>query len=533
MTLLSIIGYARSGALDYAYRLLRDGGYDQLSGDPAALCVVGRLLKDRALSSGKAEQSALYLEAAKAYARAGAINGAAYPLINAATLSLLAGEGEQAKTLAAQVLEICERGDDEAETVYYRAATKAEALLLLGDVATARSWLAEAMARAPLAYEDHASTLRQFGLILDALGQDPAWLDACRPPRSLHFAGHMGLASGNAGTRQMFRAFIQNEKIGFGYGALAAGADILIAEALVEHGAELHVLLPSPVRLFREVSVAAFGSDWALRFDRLIAQAASVSVVGIGQWCISPNALQIANEVAMGCAVMRANALMTEAVQLVVLDSYGAGTGVPGSSQWAHTIWAEAGRRQHTLILPRENGGVEVELHPDNDPGVELAALLRIEWLGAEGNPQGGDIAGRLAIALAPYKTFSAPARWTGEAVVVSFDTPLAAARAALATVAALDGAVDLRIAAHYGLVKRIDDPFGGPPLLTGSAVGVPRQILLSTPPGAVHVTEEFAAALHSGAAHNCPLVGYIGDLPEDKLGRAIRLFALRARPTN
>jgi len=531
--LLSIIGYARSGALDYAYRLLRDGGYDQLGDDPAALCVVGRLLKDRALSADRAEQGTLYLEAAEAYARAGEINGAAYPLVNAATLSALAGEGARAKSLAARVLEICERGEEEAETPYYRAATRAEALLLLGDVASAKSCLAEGIARAPLAYEDHASTLRQFGLIAEALGQDSAWLDLYRPPRSLHFAGHMGLAGDDETARQMFRAFILNEKIGFGFGALAAGADILIAEALVEQGAELHVLLPSPERLFREVSVAAFGADWALRFDRLVAQATSIAVVENGQWCISTKALQIANEVAMGCAVMRANALMTEAIQLVVLDSCGAGQGVPGSSQWAHAIWAEAGRRQRTVILPRADDSVDVVLHPDDDPGVDLAALVRIEWFGAEGNPQGRNIAARLADALAPYATPSASARWTGEAVVMSFDAPQMAARAALAAVAALKDAVDLRVAAHYGLVKRIDDPFGGASLLTGSTVALPRQILLSTPPGAIHVTEEFAAALHAGPVRNCPLAGYIGDLPEDEFGRAVRLFALRARPTN
>lgn len=517
--------------MDYAWRLLRDGGYDELKIDPAALCVVGRLLKDRALGVSRAEQGALYLEAAEAYARAGEINGAAYPLINAATLSALAGQDAQAKALAARVLEICERGEEE-ETPYYRAATRAEALLLLGDVAAAQSWLADAMTCAPLAYEDHASTLRQFGLILEVRGQDCAWLDGCRPPRCLSFAGHLGLASDDDGARALFRAFVQKERIGFGFGALAAGSDILIAETLIEHGAELHVLLPSPVTLFREVSVAAFGGDWAARFDRLVSLATSVAVVGIGQWSISPKALQIANEVAMGCAVMRANALMTEAIQLVVLDSPEAGKGSPGSSQWAHAAWAETGRRQQTVILPRANDGAEVELHQEDDPGVELAALLRIDWPGAEGNPQGGNIAAILAEALAPF-TPSATGRWTGEAVMMSYATPGTAARAALAAIAALKNSADLRIAAHYGLVKRVNDPFGGASLLSGSAVVLPRQILMSTPPGAVHVTEEFAAALHAGPGQNGSLAGYIGDLPEDELGHSVRLFALRARPAN
>ena len=89
-SLLSIIAYARSGALDHACRLFLEGGFELVDDDPAVLSVRGRLLKDRALAAEGAERRRLYLEAAGAYARAGEIGGATYPLINAATLSLLA-----------------------------------------------------------------------------------------------------------------------------------------------------------------------------------------------------------------------------------------------------------------------------------------------------------------------------------------------------------------------------------------------------------------------------------------------------------
>jgi len=66
----------------------------------------GRLLKDRALCLCGTERNRLFLEAANAYTRASEINKATYPLINAATLSMLAGRHEQAQALAHQVLSL-------------------------------------------------------------------------------------------------------------------------------------------------------------------------------------------------------------------------------------------------------------------------------------------------------------------------------------------------------------------------------------------------------------------------------------------
>ncbi|HYD36647.1 MAG TPA: tetratricopeptide repeat-containing protein, partial [Allosphingosinicella sp.] len=153
-------------------------GYDRMTDDPAALGVRGRLLKDRALERDGAERRRLYGEAAAAYRSAAALSGSTYPLINAASLSLLSGDETQARTLAGQILRQIEADPDEPETPYYRAATRAEALLLLDREAEARAAFAEAIALAPRAWEDHASTLRQFALILAALGRDSAWLDA-------------------------------------------------------------------------------------------------------------------------------------------------------------------------------------------------------------------------------------------------------------------------------------------------------------------------------------------------------------------
>src|SRR5829696_8669981 len=229
-----IIAYARAGASQFAWERFVAAGYDRMTDDPAALGVRGRLLKDRALAGEGAERRRLFGEAAAAYRGAAALSGATYPLINAASLSLLSGEDGQARALARQVLDRIDADPGEPETPYYRAATRAEALLLLDRDGEARAAFDEAVALAPRAWEDHASTLRQFALILAAQGRDSAWLDTHRPPRSLHFGGHMSFDAKVVRREHLdekIAAVLEEEKVGFAYGALAAGADIIIAEA--------------------------------------------------------------------------------------------------------------------------------------------------------------------------------------------------------------------------------------------------------------------------------------------------------------
>jgi hypothetical protein len=511
--LLPIVAYARSGALDHAWRLFREGGFEGVNDDPAVLSVRGRLLKDRALGAAGEARRRLYLEAAEAYAGAGALSGASYPLINAATLSLLAGRPEQARDLARKVLELGERGEDEAETPYYGAATRAEALLLLGDIPGARTAFTDAIALAPRAYEDHASTLRQFGLILGELGQDSSWLDACRPPRALHFAGHMALAADDAATRRKVEAILEQERIGSGFGALAAGADIVAAEAVLARGGELHVLLPAAADVFREASVARFGDNWTARFDKVMEQAASLRSMAREPGRPTGLSIRLAAEVAMGCAVMQADNLMTEAVQLVILDKSAA-----GDSDWVGARWAASGRRRHVIEAPRIRARTAASAIEASIAGDGLAALLRIE-VAADGLGRTQlEVLDRLAAALRSGPAALVPPRWTGEAVFAAYENTAAAAAAALAALDAGGGST-LRIAGAYGLASRTEDPFGGPPHLAGPASRRVAAIAASVPPGAIHVGEDFAASLYAGPAAGRPRIERVGELEDDGEG--------------
>src|ERR1051325_10874014 len=100
--LSTIIALARAGALDHAWAQYCACGYDRNQQDPAALTVRGRLLKDHALRAEGEARRAFYLRSAEAYRQAAALQPATYPLINAATLSLLSGDRGRATALAGE-----------------------------------------------------------------------------------------------------------------------------------------------------------------------------------------------------------------------------------------------------------------------------------------------------------------------------------------------------------------------------------------------------------------------------------------------
>lgn len=501
-SLLPIIAHARAGALDHALRLFHDAGLDTLDDDPAVLSLKGRLLKDQARRATGEARRALYARSAEAYGAAGAINWATYPLINAASLSLLAGEPERAGALAEKVLARLDRGDEEPDTPYWREATRAEAELLLGRVHEAWLTLQDAIALAPKAWEDHAATLRQFALILEEQGGDADWLEPMRPPRALYFAGQMGVDPADAELARQIAETLEAERVGFGFGALAAGADIVVAEALLSRGAELHLVLPGGREAFRAGSVAPTGGGWPERFDAVLDRADTVSVVGEDR--LDRLSVRLAARVAMGRAAMQARLLSTEAIQLVVPDE--AEAAEAGGSGWARAVWRAAGRRtishpagrvrdpetSDRLAAPMGQPLAIIAL--DAGPAEDMADRLPALWAGLDAAGITSDI----------------PPVWTGSALLLGFETCRAGARAARA---AAESMGECRIAGDVGEIRETPAP-GGPALRTGAPIETAARLLASVPSGAALVSDRFAAVLASETDDPlCPCEP-IGELP-------------------
>lgn len=295
----------RVGAVTRAWNAFVDAGHEQSTSDPKVLTLKGRLLKDQARNAQGEMAARLYLQSAKAYAEAAALSPDSYPLINAATMSLFAGQPEHSALLARQVLTMLNTGAGMGETAYWHEATLAEALLLLGRVQESQTSLSRAIVAAPAAWEDRAATLRQFRKILEFRGEPTGWLRTYSPPTSLYFKGMIGISADDRHAGGVAHNSVRQLNAGFGYGALAAGSDILIAEALIEQGAELHVVLPLIPSAFRAQSVAPFGDAWLPRYDRLFELAASVTIVAADE-ALTYAAVQFAAQAAKGAALENA-----------------------------------------------------------------------------------------------------------------------------------------------------------------------------------------------------------------------------------
>ncbi|MEO9599369.1 tetratricopeptide repeat-containing protein [Parasphingorhabdus sp.] len=375
-----ILSIARAGNPARAWALFQSAGWDARADDRKALTLKGRLLKDQAKVADGAERTRLYGEAAEAYAAAAVLERDSYPLINAAALALLGGKPERARSLAQETLALLESDPDQGENAYWRAATRAEALLLLGDETGARAALADGIAKLPQAWEDHAATIGQFALILAEQGKDATWLDRHRPPPSLYFSGIIGLDETDPAILQDIDEIIAREKPGFGFGALAAGADILIAEALHKAGAELHVILPYPVDRFRDLSVAPFGDHWVARFDALIAVAAKLDVLTELPDEEEPSiavAVELADLVAVGQSIRNAVVLQSKPKALTI-------TGVGDQPRGQHLVWADTGHDQFSISVARKVDHQSVTA-PSNEETREISAILWVAGLDQDG----------------------------------------------------------------------------------------------------------------------------------------------------
>lgn len=136
----AVLALARTGATYEADRRFNELGLSGIDTDDVS-ALGARIQKDRSLAAVGGERLKLAASAASSYRRIWDRSGSYFPAINAATLSLVAGDAVAARGLAAEALASVDRSGDGS---YYAVATRAEAQLLLGDVNSARSELERA-----------------------------------------------------------------------------------------------------------------------------------------------------------------------------------------------------------------------------------------------------------------------------------------------------------------------------------------------------------------------------------------------------
>ena len=279
-----------------------------------------------------------------------------YPGINAATIALLLNETDKARRIAESVLEICQKQPDD----YWKHATVAEALVVLGDAEGARRAYQAAVASEKDNLRAFSSTRKQARALSRQLYGRPDTFDSCFPiPKLVVFSGHMIDAPDRRTPRfpaekeGEVKALLEKQlaamNAGIGFSSAASGSDILFLEAMIARGGTIHLVLPWPAEEFVKTSVALGGNEaWVDRFERVLSRAASIRILGQLYMPGSATGFEYCNLAMNGLARIFARSLDLEITPLAVWDGY---TGAPGGTGSFVRYWRNHGAQVKVIPI--------------------------------------------------------------------------------------------------------------------------------------------------------------------------------------
>jgi class 3 adenylate cyclase len=541
------LALSRSGATERANAVLqelrREGATDE-----ETLGMLGRTYKDLAGRADGVERKTLLRQAAEIYGEAYDRSGGFWTGINAATMNLLTGDEGRARQIAQKVQEQCLAelrnlsGDP-----YWEYAALGESALICRDWPEAERWYARAAEQGRNRFGDLHSSRRNMRLILNHWGRElPALEHLLDIPPIMIFAGHMidrpdrseprFPAEAEEPTAKKIRAQITRTNPGFGFSSAACGSDIIFLEAMLEHGAEISIVLPYRADQFIPDSVDIIpGSNWRSRFDNVLNKAARVITASSERLEIGGVSYEFCNEMLLGLASIRARQLETDLVPMVVWNRLG-GDG-PGGSASVITSWRSLGLDPIIIDLPpvaavcdrrpvetvNPTGGHRPPLQAFTSRVVSIlfGDAVGFSKLSESQVPRfvehflGGiaGLTGKFDQAILARNTW-------GDGLYFVFSEVNAAGEFGLelADLVArtnwsdrgLGSDMNLRIGLHAGPVYEFDDPITGRRSYSGTHVSRAARIEPITPPGQVYASESFAAlaAAHGARNFTCDYVG-------------------------
>jgi adenylate cyclase len=544
-----LLALADAGATERAKRLFKEWKLDR-SEETDFLALEARLAKDAAIKLGGAARRAAFLESAEGYRRFHEKKRAYYTKINWASMSFLGRARDEAARLAREVL-----ADPEIVTAadYWALATRAEANLLAGLLDAAKADLQEANRHGDT--RKRMRTRLQLRLILAEQGFSPAetarFLAPLSQPLTLHYAGTAALEDAWSGLSDARAVASAEQGIGdavaklrpsAAFGSLGSPTEILFAEQVLAAGAELRIILPMPEPAFREMVLANAGESWLERFDRCCKhEKAHVFSATDDPYADDPSLADYADRIAMGRALLWAQYLDGEAVQVVLADGPAAAeAGRPAFGEWGDGTM----RRQVEVPLDgaRKNiPAASIAREPRPSCAVVFGDLPGFSRLPEKYLPKFWDTVMKAVgdVVQARGKTIALKNTW-GDAIHLVIPDVRSAAEVCLSvqrSLAQLDGKQlgrdeppTMRIGAHYGPVFRGWDPIVGSETFYGRALSRAARIEPITPPGTVYVTEAFAAILllESRGEFTCT---YVGQVPLAKGFGTFRMYDLAAKP--
>jgi len=560
----AVLALARAGATQQARARYDKFQLAQMVSDDPAFNVDleslnARIAKNEALEASGPERDRLLGEAAARYEavfRRADQTDRTYPGVNAATLSLLQGRKDKAEALARDVLAECAAKAADGGDSYYLRATIAEAALILGYTEEARTALEAASRSHGGDFGAVAVTRRQLRMVCEARGIPVETLASLGAPSVIHFTGHrIGPRFPEAAeesVRSRIAEALERYNVGFGYGSLAAGADILFAEELIRRKAEVNLAMPFDIEEFKRVSVAYAGEGWLRRFDDCLHAAQSITYATTDEYLGDDSLFGYASRMAMGLASLRARFLDTPARQIAIWD----GGGVGGTDRSAGAaadvkLWRSLGLESEiinpfkgTNLTPPQRIRSSRPVHPaaESNPR-SIRAMLFGDFKGFSALREAQlpvfvrEMLGRFARVLDRHRKGIMFCNTWGDGLYVVTRDVVSAATCAIELqeeMASFDPAscglpetMGLRLGAHLGPVFRVRDPILKRPNFIGAHVSRAARIEPVTPEGAVYVTEAFAAVLTSSVGNNF-ICEYVGQLPAAKHYGIMRMYSLR-----
>ncbi len=486
-----------------------------------AIALKARLLKDLALRAGPAEQADLFRQSSETYHQASVLDDGYFSSINEATTAFLAGDRDRAVALADMIVR---RPEIVAAADYFAAATLGEAHLLRGKYADAVDAFKEARRLPDANPGGLASTTRQIGIIVAqipiAADQKEHILAAIRPAPILHFCGHMfsALWSGARALESQIASALDETGSSIAYGSLACGADMMIAEAVIERGGEVHIVLPFAEDDFLETSVKKGGKDWLPRYDHVRAQAASVTFATQMPFVNDDHQFAYCSKLAMGTVRLRAKTMQTHAVQLAIWD------GVPAASLAGTAADVSEWRSQNginkTIAVAPDRPSLE-QMRPKivaEQTARKLGAIIFADFSGfsklSERQLPGflNFVMGAVGTVLGKHGDSVLCRNSWGDAIYCVIETPVKAALIALEIQSALDPVLlqkaglpeegGMRISLHCGPIYEDYDPIQQGRTYYGTEVTLAARIEPRVPVGSIYTTQQFAALIDAKDAH-------------------------------
>ncbi len=494
---LEALAAARSGS-PWRCREILVSRPDVLAQVADAPALLARTFKDAWKATGDPrflEQSFDYYHRAYLDSR-----GNVFPGVNAAAMALLAGKAETARTLAGEVLGSL---DSPVAEDYWTAVTRAECLLILGEVSRSREQYRLACAVSEIPRANLVTTRAQARLLLPCHACGARDFDEVFPlPNIACFSGHRIDAPGRTPARfpaSAVRAvaarigeILRGYRIEIGYCSASQGGDLIFAEVVRGlPGGETRIFLPGGREDFRRTSVSVEGdSSWDARFDTALAEADEITELELsGSGGPGPEDFDYANRACLGAAMMRARELDCE-LKLIAL--------------WDGLAGPKGGTSEMVGLSVRAGVSVEVidPIRPEAQPRAATTASDPVDT---------GQLFSIVVFREAGGAIPAEPARarwllWEDPFFTVIFRSAADAA----AFAAEIAGAHGSKAALHFGPVSLIVNPLTGEEAPGGIHLKRTRELLASCPDGRVCASAEFAAVAR--------LEGFPGDF--EYLGR-------------